>query len=887
VKNDRPNPDQLLASVQKEEAKQRRGKLKIFLGMCPGVGKTYAMLQAARQRQAEGCDMLVGVAETHNRAETKALLEGLAIASKVKKEYRGTLLEEMDLDAILAIRPQLALVDELAHTNIPGSRHPKRYQDVLELLDAGIDVYTTLNVQHVESRAEAVRQITGIKIQETVPDSLLDDAEEVVLIDLSPEQLRQRLKEGKVYLGERAVTAAENFFREENLTALREMALRLTAECVTQDLREIMTEQNIRGPWKSGERLMVAVGATPYSESLIRWTRKSAAALNAPWLAVYIESSQNLDEEDKTRLTRNLNLARQLGAEVLVRSGADLAEALLHVARENNVSQICVGKPAGPSWLLWLRGGRSLVQRLIRDSGDIDIHLIRIKSLGGEKSKSRKSAGLLTNPREVGAVMAIVSAVTLLCLGIEHQIGYTSVSMIYLLAVLLSGMTLSRWPVLLLGMLSALTWNFVFIPPRYTFQISKTNDVMMFIMFFIVALVMGQITTRLRERKQSERKQEARLHTLYDLTRMMAVTHEARDAIHSSIEKIQEVLQVQAAIFLTDAKGRPDFSKPAGGTLILSGKERSVATWAFQKQQPAGRFTDNLPDATHHYQPLVSMEKSLGVLVIHPVSEKTWSLEQRNLIDTFSSLMTVILEKEMLSSLAEETKIKAELEKLYTALLDSVSHELKTPLAVIEGCTETLSPELFRKLIPEIRMASKRLRQTVDGLLEMTRLDSGSFQLNMEWHDMRDVINAAVERLTEQLSKHTVKLQYADKLPLVKIDARIIEQVLVNLLSNAVLYTPQGTEITVTAQTDQEALLVSVMDQGEGIPEEDFERIFEKFYRGRNTITGGLGLGLSIAKRFIQAHGGEIEARNQPSGGACFTFRLPTEFFHGDSKELE
>ncbi len=577
---------------------------------------------------------------------------------------------------------------------------------------------------------------------------------------------------------------------------------------------------------------------------------------------------------------------------MLVRSGADLAESLLHVARENNVSQICVGKPAGPAWLLWFRGGRSLVQRLIRDSGDIDIHLIRIKSLGSDKTKGRKSEAFSANPRELGAVLAIVSGVTLFCLGIESLIGYASVSMIYLLAVLLSGMVLSRWPVLLLGLFSALTWNYLFIPPRYTFQISKTNDMMMFVMFFMVALVMGQITTRLRERKQSEEKQEARLHTLYDLTRMMAVTHEARDAIHSSIQKIQEVLHVQAAIFLADAKGRPDFTKPASGTLVLSGKERSVATWAFQKRQPAGRFTDNLPDAAHHYQPLVSMEKSLGVLVIHPVSERTWSLEQRNLIDTFSSLMTVILEKEMLSSLAEETKIKAELEKLYTALLDSVSHELKTPLAVIEGCTEhlekeTLSPELFRKLIPEIRIASKRLRQTVDGLLEMTRLDSGSFQLNMEWHDMRDVINAAVERLTEQLSKHTVKLQYADKLPLVKIDARIIEQVLVNLLSNAVLYTPQGTEITVTAQTDQEALLVSVMDQGEGIPEEDFEKIFEKFYRGRNTITGGLGLGLSIAKRFIQAHGGEIEARNQPAGGACFTFLLPTEFFHGHGKELE
>ncbi len=889
MKTERPNPDELLASVQKEEAKQKRGKLKIFLGMCPGVGKTYAMLQAARQREAEGIDVLVGVVETHGRKETDALLEGMAIASKVEKPYRGTVLQEMDLDTILAIRPQLALVDELAHTNAPGCRHPKRYQDVLELLAAGIDVYTTLNVQHIESRAETVSQITGVRVRETVPDSLLDEAEEVILIDLSPEQLRQRLKEGKVYLDERAATAAENFFREENLIALREMVLRLTADRVNQDLREVMTEQRIQGPWKSGDRLMVAVGPTPFSESLIRWTRRAAASLNASWIAVYVETSQHLDEEEKKRLTRNLTLARQLGAEVIMKSGTDIAETLIQVARQNNVSQICIGKPSGSFWQ-WLHG-YSLTQRLIRQSGDIDIHMVRIKGQEPEKIKVRKANFAPVAPQEYGIVFVIVAGVTLFCLLIEKITGYSSVSLIYLMAVVLSGMYLSRWPVLLLGALSALSWNYLFIPPRFTLYIYKTYDAMMFVMYFVIAIVMGQITTRLREREQAERKQEERVNILYQLTRTVAITHDAKEGIHNALTKLEEILKVQTAIFLTDSNGRPNFEKLRSGTLLLSGKEKSVANWTFQKQQPAGRFTETLPEAENFYLPLVSLNKTLGVLAIHPSDNKVWTLDQRNLIESFASLTTVILEKDILTRMTEEAKIKIESEKLQTALLDSVSHELKTPLTVIAGSAEHLdkqmkNPESFRKLVSEIRLASQRLLQTVNGLLDMTRLDSNRLQLNLEWHDMHDVVNVVVEKLQNQLSHHKVNSKYGVNLPLVKIDSGIIEQVLTNLLSNAALYSPQNTEITVSVQTDQSTLVISAMDQGPGISEEDLDKIFDKFYRSKRTHPGGLGLGLSIAKRFIEAHGGEIEVRNQEAGGACFSFRLPVEFFAAEKKGI-
>jgi two-component system sensor histidine kinase KdpD len=890
MENQRPDPDALLAAIKKEEAKEQRGKLKIFLGMCPGVGKTYAMLQSARQQAAEGIDVVIGVAETHGRKETEGLLEGLTVVSKMKVEYRSTVLAEMDLDTVFMIRPQLAIVDELAHTNAPGSRHPKRYQDVLELLAAGINVYTTLNVQHIESRAEAVHQITGVRIQETVPDSVVDQADEIVLIDIPPERLRQRLEEGKVYVGERAAAAADNFFKEENLTALREIALRVTAERVNQDLREIMTEQRIQGPWKVGERLMVAVGATPFSESLIRWTRRAAASLNAPWLAVYIETHETPTEEDQQRLTRNLTLARQLGAEVIVRPGTDAAKALLEVARQNNVSQICVGKPFGNPLWHWFGSG-SLVRRLIDRSGDIDIHMVRVKSSGKARLEIRRKSRLMAKPKEFGIVLGIAGGVTAGSLFLEKITGYSSIALIYLLSVVLAGVFLSRWPVLVLAGLSAFLWDFLFIPPRFTLWINKAHDFLMFTLYFAIAIVMGHITTRLREQEKSERKQEERLSILYQLTRMIAVSRNAKEAVSSALKKLEEALKVQGAVFLANQKGYPDFDLAACGSLSLSGKERSVATWTFQKRQPAGRFTETLPEAESFYMPLISMNKSMGVLAVRPLRhQQSWSLEQRSLLESFASFMTVILEKDVLSRMAEDAKVKAASEKLQTALLDSVSHELKTPLAVIAGSVEHLNKmEMnadFGKLVSEISMASRRLLQTVNSLLNMTRLDSGRVRLNLEWHDIREVIGSLLFDLGETMSTHKVVPRYQDALPLVKIDSAIIKQVLANLLTNAAVYSSENTEIMISAQLDQTALVVSVLDQGAGISEEDRDHIFEKFYRGKNSRPGGLGLGLSIAKRFIEAHGGTLETRNQEGQGACFSLRLPVEIFHAE-KEMD
>src|SRR5580765_1704028 len=539
---ERPDPDALLAQMKRAEAKSTRGKLKIFFGMSPGVGKTYAMLLAAREKQAEGCEVVVGIVETHGRKETEALTEGMPIMPRAQFEYRGTKLEEMDLDAILTWHPGLAVVDELAHTNAPGSRHPKRYQDVLELLDAGINVYTTLNVQHVGSRSDTVRQITGAPVSETVPDSVLDLADEIVLVDLTPDQLRTRLAEGKVYLGERAEWAAKNFFRESNLTALREMALRVVAEHVDRDLREIMSEEKIAGSWKSGDRLLVAVSASPYSERLIRYTRRLASSMEASWIVATIEGPRPLSQEEQTRLTRYLALARQLGAEVISTPGTDIGEALLGIARQHNVTQIVIGKPLGSRWLGLLK--RDPLSWLMRNSGNIDIHMIPADESAppwrGETIEER----LARAPwRDFGLALAIVAVVTAFSLSVFDYTGYWAVSLFYLLAVVLAATRLRRWPTLFFAALSAMLWDFLFIPPRFTFYITHLHDFLMFGAYFVIALVIAHLASQLREREQSERRREERSTALYRLTRSLAASRDLDEALPRALLLIKESFQ--------------------------------------------------------------------------------------------------------------------------------------------------------------------------------------------------------------------------------------------------------------------------------------------------------------------------------------------------------
>lgn len=858
---ERPDPDALLARVQREETEAARGKLKIFFGMSPGVGKTFAMLQAARQKQADGCEVVVGVVETHGRKETEALLEGMPIMPRIEIDYRGAKLTEMDLDSILTWHPGLAVVDELAHTNAPGSRHPKRYQDVLELLDAGIDVYTTLNVQHVASRSDTVRQISGVSVTETVPDSVLDLAHEIVLIDLTPEQLRGRMAEGKVYLGERAATAAEHFFRESNLTALREMALRLVAEHVDRDLRDIMLEQKIAGPWKSGDRLLVAVSASPYSERLIRYTRRLASSMEASWIVANIEGPRALTPDEQTRLTRYLALARQLGAEVVSTPGNDVGEALLRIAQEHNMTQIVIGKPLGSRWRsFW---NRDPLRWLIRNSGNIDIHMIPAEE-GAQPRRETMEERMTRAPwRDFGLALAIAAGVTLVSLGIFNFTGYWAVALFYLLAVVLAATRLRRWPTLLLAGLSAMLWDFLFIPPRFTFYIREFHDFMMFGAYFVIALVIGHLATQLREREYGERRREQRATALYRLTRALATSRDLGEALVKTLKLIEESFGVNAAVWLRDEGG---LSCHAASTFIPSAKDESVAVWAFQKRQEAGKTTDTLPDAEALHLPLITGDRAEGVLSVRLTSVPT--IEQRELLDAFAAQLALFVNKERALEESRTAQVARQSEQLQKALFDSVSHELKTPLAAASVALQ--QTQIDRA---ELQEAVRRLTRTVDHLLDATRLESGLLRPVCEWCDPGELLREAVGRAG--LQEGEVKITLDKDLPMISVDARLIEQALATLLSNAAAHGTSNQPIEANAMRDDSNLVFSVADHGPGLAPGEENKVFQKFYRGAATAPGGLGLGLSVARQLVEAHGGEIMAENRAGGGARFSIRLP------------
>jgi two-component system sensor histidine kinase KdpD len=857
---DRPDPDKILARLKREETESARGKLKIFFGMSPGVGKTYAMLQAAQQKLQQGAEVVIGIVETHGRKETEALTEGMPIMPRSQLEYRGTTLNEMDLDAILTWHPGLAVVDELAHTNAPGSRHPKRYQDVLELLDAGIDVYTTLNVQHVASRSDTVRQISGVSVHETVPDSVLDLADEIALVDLTPEQLRLRLAEGKVYLGEKADWAAKNFFRESNLTALREMALRLVAEHVDRDLRDIMSEEKIIGPWKSGDRLLVAVSASPYSERLIRYTRRLAASMEASWIVANIERPRALSSEEQTRLTRYLALARQLGAEVISTPGRDIGEALLRVARQHNVTQIVIGKPLG-SWLYFWK--RDPLRWLMRNSGNIDIHMIPADESAQPRREPIDERLARAPWRDFGLALAVAAGVTALCLVTFDYTGYWAVALFYLLAVVLAATRLRRWPTLFLAGLSALLWDFLFIPPRFTFYISQFQDFMMFGAYFVIALVIGHLATQLREREQSERRREERATALYRLTRALAASRDLDEALPKALNLIEESFQAAAAVWLRDESG---LSRHVASTFVPSSKDESVAVWAFQKKQAAGRSTDTLPDAESLHIPLVTGDRAEGVLTVRLANPPT--LEQRELLDAFAAQLALFVNKERALEESREAQIARQSQKLQKTLFDSVSHELKTPLAAMTAALQQPQPDCT-----ELQQAARRLTRTVDHLLDATRLESGLLQPVREWCDPGELVRDAVA--ASGLKGNSVRVNLDKNLPTISVDSRLIQQALGSLLSNAFAHGKSDQPIEVSAARDDSMLVISVADHGPGLAPGEENKVFEKFYRGPRTRPGGLGLGLSIARQLVEAHGGQLVAQNREGGGARFSIRLP------------
>ena len=871
----RPNPDLLLTAIQQDEKRRGRGQLKIFLGMCAGVGKTYAMLRAAQQRQVDGVDVVVAIAETHGRLETEFLLGGLTQISRREVKYRDVTLWEMDLDAVLQRKPQLAIVDELAHTNTPGSRHPKRYQDVLEILDAGIDVYTTLNIQHIESRVDVIRQITGINVHETVPDLILDQTDEIQLVDLPPDQLQKRLAEGKVYLGEQAKTAASNFFREENLAALREIALRVTAEHVGHELHDTLVSKRIYGTWKAGETLMCAVGPSPFSEGLIRWTRRIAAAMDADWVAVYVEV-EPLDEDNTARLTKHLSLARQLGAEIVTTTGADVAEALLRVAHERHVTQIVIGKSPVNPWRRFLRGA-SLVDRLIRQSGDIDICIVQAEKRAEHSSK-------FTSPVQIGslfqeAFLGIVSVlgVTVLCWFIRNFTGYWAVALIYLSLVVYLATIFNRRTILIVAAASALLWDYFFIPPPFSLHVTRLHDALMLIMYFVVALVIGQLTARLRLNELAERKREKRTAALYRMAQCAVESTTLDEGLERAIREIQSIFNAQAAIVLANENGTLDAASHSAGHRIMDEKEHSVAVWTFLNSRPSGRFTDTLPEAQGLYLPLQSAKTRAGVLAVYFMQRRSLTIDERELLETFADQIAAMIERYWLIRKSGRIQLAEESERFYKTLFACVSHELKTPLAVITAAAGELrkTRPADGRVLNEIDAAVSRQNRIIENLLDMTRIESGRLKLDHVWSDIDELIDTARQSVADLLANHRFKVFIPEDPPSVNVDAGIMEHALANLLANAALYSPPGSEIRVSAYVDDKNLVIQVADEGPGIKPEVAARMFDKFYRGPNARPGGTGLGLSIVRGLMQALGGVVRAENGPAGGAVFTVQIP------------
>jgi len=873
-----PSPDVLLATLKREEAEAGRGKLKVFFGMAPGVGKTYAMLEAARRELGSGRDVVIGCVETHGRKETEALLQGLRLIPRLQVDYRGVVLSEMDLDAVLSRRPQLVVVDEFAHTNAPGLRHPKRFQDVLELLASGIDVFTTLNVQHLESRAEAVRQITGIPVRETVPDSTLDDAE-FELVDLAPEELRGRLEAGKVYVPESARAAQDNFFRIGNLTALRELALRFVAEQVGQDVLAYRQAHHIRDPWKTGQRLLVALSPSPTSASLVRWTRRLAGELQAAWLAVYVEMPSTLSREAQEMLTKNLALVRELGGQVVTTSDDDVVRGILRVAREQNATQIVVGKPAGWGVLELLSGG-SLLNRLIRSSGNIDIHAVRADEPMGGFHPSVSAQFPKAGARDYGIALAVVAAVTGVNAILQRWLGYQSLALVYLLSVIVLALFVARRATLLAATLTAVSWNFFFTEPRFTFRIENASDWMMFCTYFVVALAMGHLGARLRAQQAAERHRERRATALYLLTRELAQASDYADLLAIIIREVGKAANARVALSLPAEVPEAALTPYFASTWTMNEKEQSVASWAFSHRQPCGRATDTLPSAEGLHLPLLAGERALGVLSLRFSEEVPLTNQQRDLLQAFVNQIGLVLDRQRLRDAEQEAKLVSESERLSKTLLNSISHEVRTPIAAITTAASTLAAmdsnnELHATMVKEVQEAAGRLNRLVGNLLSMTRLEAGRVQPRLDWCDVADLVQSALKELERELAGRVVTLDLEPGLPPVKMDFVLTQQSLNNLLLNAAIHTPGATPIDIRVFAQGAEIILTVADRGPGLSAEALSSVFNKFYRTPAAPAGGTGLGLAIVKGFVEAQGGRVTAENRAGGGAVFSIRLP------------
>ena len=876
----RPDPDAILRRIQAEKQRESRARLKIYLGFAPGVGKTFAMLQNARELVAAGEDVVVGWVDTHGRYDTAALLLGLEILPRRRVAYRERELQEFDLDAALARKPGILILDELAHSNAPGGRHDKRWRDVEELLAAGIEVHTTLNIQHVESLNDVVAQITGVRVRETVPDAIVDRADEVVLADLEPEELLVRLREGKVYLGEQAERAARGFFRRGNLLALRELALRRAAERIDVDVQAYRHLHGIAASWPVAERMLVCVGASPASARLVRAARLIAAGLRAPWVAVWVERPETtpLSREDRAQLDENLRLAETLGASVVRLVGARPSEAILSYAREHSISRIVIGKPTHSRWRALLRG--SLLDAVVRGSGPIDVHVI----LGEEAPAPLRRAPRETEPLRwtgIAVAAALVAAATGIASAVWRFLALPDVAMVYVLVIVVAAVRWGRGPSVAAAAFSVAAYDFFFVEPYYTFAVHDLRHTLTFATMFVIGLVIGTLALRIRRGERAAVRREQRTAALLALSRELETALDESAAARAIVTAVSRVFGRGGAVLLADpAQGL----RPAAhaGDVALDAPELAVARYALERDEPAGAGTDTLPGARVRCLPLRSGPESFGVLVIAAGPEGAIRHEDRDLLEAFARQGALVLARSRLLEQAKAAAVRARTEELRSSLLSSVSHDLRTPLAAITGAVSALrdeaagtEPRERSELLETIAEEAGRLERLLANLLDMTRLESGGIELKREWVPLEEIVGGALTRLEAQLAGREIRTEIPAELPLAFGDPVLLEQLVLNLLENAARHTPAGTPIEIRAAAAEGALELEVADRGPGLAPGEETRIFEKFQRGARAGAGGVGLGLAICRAIATAHGGSVHAENRPGGGALFRLVLP------------
>lgn len=868
----KPNPDELLKAVQEEEKQKELGKLKIFFGMSAGVGKTYSMLQEAQQRLGEGVNVVIGTISTHGRKETEALLVGLPIISEKWMKYRDMVFEELNLEAIIETKPDLVLVDELAHTNVPGSKHPKRWQDVIEILDAGIDVYTTLNVQHIESRKDIVESLTGIQVRETVPDLFLERATSIELVDIPPPELLQRLKEGKVYIGDQSKVAAENFFKEENLMALREIALRITAEKVDHDLHGMLHGKG----WKTRERLMVAISPSPSSEQLIRAARRLAFELDAPWIAVFVDTGPPLSDQEQARLNRHFNLARELGAEVITTHDLDIAASLQRIARQRDITRIVIGRTPKKKFNLWNPFQGSFIDRLENENKHIDIVILRQEKLTSIYQRILPAFRPTSPWRAYGLAALFSIGITAVGLGITPFIGYKSVGFIFLLGILILSFFVGRGPILLAAVLSAFCWDFFFIPPFYTPAISDPEDIMLVVIYFFVAAIIGAMASRMREQDQFLHRREEKIERLYEIERDIANATNLQYLRLNVCSRLENMFPGKFEILTKSLDNRLilDSQLP----ILKEEKEKAAAEWVFQNGKIGGWSTDTLPSAEGIYIPIKFSSSTVGVLAYFPKTERPFSIEEMNFIQTVAQQLGIYLERYVFEERISRQDYTRQIERMHQSIFHSLNRSFYAPLEETFKINHQIQQA---NLDPHIRSLFRKMEQfisnikfTVDNVIAISELESGFVHFERKNYPIKELIDRSIGEIKSFVNGHPIECKIPPQPLFFSFDFNLLKLALNNLILNAIEYSPPSSLILIQVEVLENAFCLSTLDEGPGIPEEVLPLIFDKFYHVSDK-SQGLGLGLAIVKSVVDIHQGKIEVKNREGKGTEFSLILP------------